>query len=127
MPMPMPMPLPICRCHCHDTDAEILNWPLKSIFLIDHRLIEAVVWRHFAKKVFLKISQNSQENICARVSFLIKLKALGCRLWYRCFPVNFVKFLRTPFLQNISGDCFWNKLIHFAFIQIVTKTMKTQK
>ena len=20
------------------------------------------------------------------------------RLWYRCFPVNFVKFLRTPFL-----------------------------
>ena len=27
------------------------------------------------KKVFLKISQNSQENTCARVSFLIKLQA----------------------------------------------------
>ena len=25
------------------------------------------------------------------------------RLWYRCFPVNFVKFLRTPSLQNTSG------------------------
>ena len=25
------------------------------------------------------------------------------RLWYRCFPVNFVKFLRTSFLQNTSG------------------------
>ena len=25
------------------------------------------------------------------------------RLWRRCFPVNFVKFLRTPFLQNTSG------------------------
>ena len=24
-------------------------------------------------------------------------------LWHRCFPVNFVKFLRTPFLQNTSG------------------------
>ena len=24
------------------------------------------------------------------------------RLWYRCFPVNFVKFPRTPFLQNTS-------------------------
>ena len=23
-------------------------------------------------------------------------------LWYRCFPVNFTKFLRTPFLQNTS-------------------------
>ena len=28
------------------------------------------------------------------------------RLWHKCFPVIFVKFLRTPFLQNISGDCF---------------------
>ena len=27
------------------------------------------------------------------------------RLWRRCFPVNFAKFLRTPFLQNTSGDC----------------------
>ena len=32
------------------------------------------------------------------------------RLWYSCFLVNFAKFLRTPFLHNISGpdDCFWN-------------------
>ena len=25
------------------------------------------------------------------------------RLWHRCFPVRFSKFLRTPFLQNTSG------------------------
>ena len=25
------------------------------------------------------------------------------RLWHRCFPVNIVKFLRTPFLQKTSG------------------------
>ena len=42
------------------------------------------------KKMLLKISQNSQENTCARISFLIKLQA-----WQRCFPVNFVKVLRT--------------------------------
>ena len=24
-----------------------------------------------------------------------------------CFPVNFAKFLRTPFLRNTSGSCFW--------------------
>ena len=29
------------------------------------------------KKVFLEISQNSQENTCARVPFLINLQALG--------------------------------------------------
>ena len=27
------------------------------------------------------------------------------RLWHRCFPVNFVKFLRTPILQNTSERC----------------------
>ena len=25
------------------------------------------------------------------------------RLWHKCFPVDFVKFLRIPFLQNTSG------------------------
>ena len=25
------------------------------------------------------------------------------RLWHRCFPVNFVKISRTPFLQNTIG------------------------
>ena len=28
------------------------------------------------------------------------------RLWHRCFPVNFAKFLRTTFLQNTSGRLF---------------------
>ena len=31
----------------------------------------------FCKKVFLEITQNSQQNTCARVSFLIKLQASG--------------------------------------------------
>ena len=38
---------------------------------------EAVVQRCSVKKVFLKISQNSQGNTCARVSFLIKLQSSG--------------------------------------------------
>ena len=33
----------------------------------------------FCKKLFLEISQNSQENTCARVSFLTKLQASGLR------------------------------------------------
>ena len=32
------------------------------------------------------------------------------RLWHRCFPVNFVTFLRTTFLQNTSGGCFCHLL-----------------
>ena len=41
------------------------------------QLIEAVSQRCSVKNVFLEISQNSQENTCARVSFLIKLQAWG--------------------------------------------------
>ena len=52
------------------------------------------------KKVFWKISQNSQGNTFVRVSFLIKLQAAAIkkRVSSRCFPVKFAKFSRTTFL-----------------------------
>ena len=83
--------------------ARVIFWYLFS---------EAVARRCSVKKVFLEISQNSQENNCVRVSFLIKLQSLlKKRLWHCCFPVNFAKFLRIPFLTKTSGGCmqlFWN-------------------
>ena len=50
------------------------------------------------------ILQYSQENTCARVSFLIKFNKilLKKRLWHWSFSENFAKFLRPPFLQNTS-------------------------
>ena len=42
---------------------------------------EAVVWKCSIKKLFLKTSQNSKGNTCARVSFLIKLQASGLQLY----------------------------------------------
>ena len=44
----------------------------------------------------------------AKVSFSKKLQARPAilfkkRLWHRSFPVNFAKFLRTPFLHKTSG------------------------
>ena len=39
---------------------------------------ETVSQKYSVKKVFLEISQNSQENTCARVSFLIKLQVSVC-------------------------------------------------
>ena len=51
------------------------------------------------EKVFFEISQNSQENISGvRAATLLKKS-----FWHRCFPVNFTKLLRTPFVQNSSG------------------------
>ena len=63
---------------------------------------EAVVRRCSVKSVFLKILQNSHENTCARVTFFNKLAHLQERLWYKCFPINFAKFLRTPiFIEHL--------------------------
>ena len=43
------------------------------------------------KKVFLEISQNLQENNCARVSFLIKLQALGQNQGFCSYEIVFIK------------------------------------
>ena len=60
---------------------------------------EAATRDVLCKKVFLEILKNSQENFTGlRPATLLKK-----RLLHRSFPVNFVKFLRTPFLQNTSG------------------------
>ena len=45
-------------------------------------------------EVFFEISQNSQKNSSATVSFLKN------KTWNRCFPVNFAKFLRTSFVKE---------------------------
>ena len=44
---------------------------------------EAATKRCSIKKLFLEISQNSKENTCARVSFLIKLQAWGLQLYLK--------------------------------------------
>ena len=46
----------------------------KDSLEIQSATTDAVAQRCSVKKVFLEISQNSQENACARVSFLIKLQ-----------------------------------------------------
>ena len=63
--------------------------------------------RRFIKKLFLKISQYSQENNCAGVSFLIKMQTfMPATLLKRysatqVFLDNIAKFLRTAILKNI--------------------------
>ena len=66
--------------HIHFMLWSLIVGEIKSIMLKVWKLkhaTEAVVQRCSLKKVFLEILQNSQENTCTRVSFLIKLQALG--------------------------------------------------
>ena len=68
---------------------------------ITEEATRAVLW----KKVFLEISENSQENTRARVSFLIKLQAWGLKL-YQKIDSGTVVFLR---ILEISKNTFFTE------------------
>ena len=55
------------------------------------------VLRNFAKFTGKHLSQSLFFNEVAGLGAVILLKK---RLWHRCFPLNFAKFLRTPFLTE---------------------------
>ena len=102
------------------TTKQSKNDLLKKRWLEIHSLSsEAVVRSCTVKNVFLKISQNSQDNT-----------------WHRCFPVNFAKFLRRPFfterllwlllLFQRSFNSFWLFhifcLVHHFFYHLFTRS-----
>ena len=82
----------------------------------------------FYKKCVLKnFTKFTGKHLCQSLFFnevtVLRPATLSkIRLWHRCFPVNFVKFSRTPFLQNTSGRLLLNdpsfaskELIHKYF------------
>ena len=67
--------------------------------------LEAVAQRCSVKKVFLQISQNPQENNCARASFLIKLQVLLIKL--------------QAFFQWFSYSCYFTRItINTIFLKL---------
>ena len=50
------------------------------------------------------------ESLFNKVAGLRPATLLKKRLWHKCVPVNFAKFLRTPLLQNTSGWLLLTKL-----------------
>ena len=58
------------------------------------------ILRNFTKFKGKQLCQSLFSNIFAALRLENLFKK---RLQHRCFPVNFAKFLRTPFLQNTSG------------------------
>ena len=59
--------------------------------------IKKGILKNFAKFTGKHQCQNLFFNKVAGLRLATLLKK---RLWHRCFPVNFAKFSRTPFLQN---------------------------
>ena len=64
------------------------------------------------KPVVRNFTKSTGKHVCQSLFFnevagLRPATLLKKRLWRRCFLVNFAKFVRTLFLQNTSGGCFW--------------------
>ena len=62
----------------------------------------------FCKKdVFRNFTKFTGKHLCQSHFFNKVAGILKKRLWHRCFPVNFAKFLRTLFSHPLS-DCFYS-------------------
>ena len=70
------------------------------------------------------------KHLCQSL-FLVKLQTSSpakMRLWHRCFPVNFAKFLRTPFLRSTSGRLLLQFVIlHFKDLKFRLKIENSAK
>ena len=100
-----------------------LNFVLKELKISDFQKVSSQVKRNLfsfnrgshrrrsvRKGVLRNFAKFTGKHLCQS---LFVNKAAGLRptspslfkkrLWHRGFPVNFVKFLRIPFLQNTSG------------------------
>ena len=83
------------------------HWTEMDQFVnIKRKIAETATGDVFLKKISLEY-RKTRKYLCQSL-FSLKLQVEACNVikkrdWYRCFPMNFVKFLRAPFLQNTSG------------------------
>ena len=94
--------------HHSYTSCSINCWSIVSsekmiVFRSRHRMCSG---RKCVLRKFRKIHGKTPVPEYPEYLFLLKK-----RLWHSCFPVNFVKFLRTLFSENTSGRlllCLWS-------------------
>ena len=73
----------------------------------------------FCKKCVLRIFANFTGKHLCQSLFFNKFAGLRPatlskkRLWHRCFPVRFAKFLSAAFFTEHSGGCFWKWSLKF--------------
>ena len=81
--------------------------------MIDYYLQKQSPDVFYKKGVLRNFTKFTRKHLC-QSPFLKKLQKK--RLWHRCFPVDFVKFLITLFSQNTSGDCFCTERIISSYV-----------
>ena len=90
-------------------ESYIVKGSSKVLRKIEHVIWHAASWWKrmffFIGKICNEINYQLINRIMRRFFETTLLKKR--QIWHRCFPVNFAKFVRTPFLQNTSGRLLW--------------------
>ena len=76
---------------------------LKLYFMkcLERKISQCILpFRNFTKFTGKHLKHLCQSLLFNKVAGLRPATVLKKRLWHRCFPVNFVKFLRTPFYKE---------------------------
>ena len=116
-----------------DIDFSTFSLNLASIFESSENDIQRVtanfICRSSLPEVFCKkrvlrnftkfTGKHLRQSVLLRHATLLKKT-----LWYRCFPVSYVKFLRTPFLQNTSGGCFCSRSLFSINAKLIITVQK---
>ena len=78
---------------------------ISSINLNRQLITEAATNVFYEEGALKNFTRFTGKHLCQSLFFNKTGSAtlLKKRIWHRCFPVNFIKFLRIPFLQNTSG------------------------
>ena len=100
----------------------------KKISLIN----ESVVRRCSVKKMLLKLSQNSQENTCAGVSFLIRLQASACNLIKKktlsqVFSCKFCEISKNTFFYRTPSVAVSSIFLGQLLIILLTSDRETRQ
>ena len=99
----------------------VWHYPEGNLLHVEKQSVEVFckkgALRNFTKFTGKHLCQSFFFNKFAGLYYQTLLKN---RFWHKCFPVNFAKFLRISFLQNISGrlllnipEMFWNGVTLF--------------
>ena len=104
----------------------MLSWDHSGKELIDNILRSSRTEVFCEKGVLKNFTKFTGKHLCQSLFFnKVAGSLLKKRLYHRCFPVNFAKFLRTPFLTELLR---W-LLLHSAqnFLRMVIKSSKVRQ
>ena len=119
-------------------NANLNLWPQKvgqymmiiysNYFVEVHQVLHCVRSSHrrcsVRKGLFRNSAKLTRKRLCQSLGLATLLKG---RLCYRCFPGSFAKFLRTPFLENISGRMLLLRDFNFQTFSIIDFVLPTIK